>query len=131
MNRVFHKRITPTAVLYAVLLAALSLFFFWQATAVSALVGLIPTALTVIQVEQSLHTTYTLTGDGRLQVYRGRFFRNLSVHINEIIRLQKQKALFGIFSFVLVEYGARHLLVVIPDNMQGFIDELQKRRLHV
>ncbi len=130
MDRIFHKRVTPVSILYTVILAGLALYFFWQGKGFPALIGFLVTCLTVVQIEQTLHTTYTFTADRQLKVYRGRFFRSLSIPVNDIVRAQKQRGAFGFIRYLLLEYGAGRLLVVVPDSTKGFLDELAKRQYH-
>jgi hypothetical protein len=129
MNRLFHSRITWHAFLGTFITGFAALFLFWQRQGMSVLLGVVAVALTVVQVERIIHTTYTLTKDGWLVIYRGRFSRTRRIRVGDIWRMQKCSRFFGLIDYVLLEYGHHHYVVVMPENEGAFLWEVEKMQL--
>lgn len=104
------------------------MFSFWHRSAVNALVGFLLMGVAVLMIERIIHTVYVLTSDGRLIISRGRFSRELSVPVNEIIRMRVVRpGLLGV-RYVLIEYGAGHETAVQPVNEDAFMREVRDRQ---
>lgn len=85
----------------------------------------------VLMIERIIHTVYVLTADGRLIISRGRFSRELSVPVNEIIRMSViRPRLLGV-RYILIEYGAGHETTVQPVNEEAFMREVRDRQERV
>lgn len=85
----------------------------------------------VLMIERIIHTVYVLTADGRLVISRGRFSREMSVPVNEIIRMSViRPKLLGV-RYILIEYGAGHETTVQPVNEEAFMREVRDRQERV
>lgn len=109
-------------------MAALALFFFWQRTGVTALLGMVLFALTAMVVERLVHTEYEFTEDGHLMVRRGRWTAVKSIPLTDITGVKEEGAMFGFVKYVLVSYGANHHVALQPANADAFIEEMAKRQ---
>lgn len=123
MTRVFHHQFTVPALCGIVLAATLTLYFFWQKMAIA---GVLAAGLWVLMTERVLHTTYTLTDD-ELLVSRGRLARGTAIRLETIVGCTPLSHLFGLSHYLLITYGAGHVVSVQPQNEREFIAELQKR----
>lgn len=108
-----------------VVTALLALSFFWKKDISGLAAGICLVALTVVLIERLLHTEYVFAGD-RLTVSQGRFSRKVDIRVREITRLTVVKRLF--VTYVLIEYGAGKSLSVEPDNIDEFVNEVNKRQ---
>lgn len=128
MNRSFHYRASWLNYFCIVIVAGAAMFSFWHRSAVNALVGFLLMGVAVLMIERIIHTVYVLTSDGRLIISRGRFSRELSVPVNEIIRMRVVRpGLLGV-RYVLIEYGAGHETTVQPVNEDAFMREVRDRQ---
>ena len=125
MNRIFHQRLTVAFCLCTSLLTSLAFYLFWNRTGTNAIVGAAVVCFIVLIIERQIHTTFTLTADDCLVIYRGRFAKTQTIDVNEITRALAIRTRLHFMSYVLIEYGAGHLTSVQPDDEQEFI-----RRLH-
>lgn len=122
-DRRFQHRITPGGISGILLLLLLAFYLFWNRSAVAAFAVVV---VLVAVMERVLHTTYTLTAD-RLIVRRGRFARTLVVPLSDVIGCRAVRTTFGLSHYLLLSYGANHLLSLQPDNEAAFLSELSKR----
>ena len=129
MNRIFHQRFTLTSKCAISLFTLLAFYFLWNKMAIPALLVVI---VIVMMIERVLHTTYTLLLDEdevqRLVIYRGRFSKSISIRVGDIVKVTRIKADFGLRCYLLVQYGACHLISLQPDNEELFMAELNKRQ---
>ena len=72
MNRIFHVKIAGGTYFLLILLTAVMVFAFW---CMKAMIGLVVALGLIIIIERIIHSTYTLTADGKLVVYYGRFYK--------------------------------------------------------
>jgi translation initiation factor IF-1 len=97
-----------------------------------AIPALLVVIVIVMMIERVLHTTYTLLLDEdevqRLVIYRGRFSKSISIRVGDIVKVTRIKAVFGLSCYLLVQYGACHLISLQPDNEELFMAELNKRQ---
>ncbi len=126
--RTFQHRVTWPAVTVILLVAALAFYFLMARDTVSAALALMLICLDVAFLERAIHTSYTLTDDGLLVVDRGRFARRVAIHVCDILRMERRKALLGGIHYLLIEYGPRKFVSVQTDNEQGFMDEIIRRQ---
>ena len=128
MNRIFHSRMTWHALAGTLVTGIAPLCLFWQRQGASILLAIVAVALTVVQVERIIHTTYTLTTDGWLVISQGRFARTRRFRVGDIWRMEHCTRLFGLVSYLLICYGDRHHVAVMPDNEEAFVREVEKRQ---
>lgn len=129
MNRIFHTRITWYQYLFLLILGVNAFAALWCKYIILAVVVML---LLIVLIEQIIHTTYTITPDGKLILYRGRFTRQQTILIEEIIAVRKVHSMkFGRFSvteYVLIEYGSDKFASVLPAKEEEFLKLLEKRK---
>ena len=85
----------------------------------------------IVVIEQIIHTVYTVTPDGILEISTGRFIRKKVIPISEITAIRKCHSMkFGRFSvteYVLIEYGKGKFVSVMPVKEREFVELLEKR----
>ncbi|WP_018462616.1 hypothetical protein [Segatella paludivivens] len=129
MNRIFHHRFTFTSKCAIALFTLLAFYFLWNKIAIPALLVVI---VIVMMIERVLHTTYTFfldeNGVQQLVIYRGRFSKPKSIRVGDIVKVTRIKAVFGLSCYLLMQYGACHLISLQPDDEELFMAELNKRQ---
>lgn len=131
MQRTFHRRISMASLLTVVILALLALALFWRSSTYGALLGMVVIVVDVVVIERLLHTTYTFTDSDVLVICYGRFARERTVQVVEIIRTQRIRRQMLFIDYVLIEYGADHYVSVQPDNADAFISEINRRQANI
>ena len=101
----------------------------WMKHAVMAIIFML---LLIIAIERLIHTTYTLTADGRLILYFGRFTRSKEVLLKDIISVERTSSMkigrFAVMRYVLVRYGTEgKCAVLLPVKEDMFIKMLRER----
>ncbi len=133
-DRTFHKRFTVTAKVGIMIFAILAGYFFWVKTAI---IGILVAIVIVGMIERILNTSYTfrrvkpIDRDDEMEyliVNEGRFSGNKNVPVCDIIRVERMKSFFGFDHYLLIEYGAYHIVSVQPDNEEAFEREVWKRQ---
>ena len=127
MNRTFTHRVTLPALAGIVLIAALALYFFWHRGPVMVVAATLLTVLDVLAIERVIHTTYTLTSDGRLTISKGRFARQQEIPLGDVRSVSVHSAPFNLYRYILVEYGGRGEVAVMTENDDAFLKEITKR----
>lgn len=131
MNRIFHVKIAVSTYVFLVLFTALMVVAFWFK---ESIVGLIMALALIINIERIIHSTYTLTADGKLIVYNGRFRKAKTIPLTDITDVElKHSAVLGglvIPKYVLLHYDNEKLLSLIPVKPEEFINALVKRLEH-
>lgn len=129
MNRIFHARITWYQYLFLLILGVNAFVSLWCKYIILAVVIML---LLIVLIEQIIHTTYTITSDGELIMFRGRFTRQLIIPIKDITGVRKVHSMkFGRFSvteYVLIEYGAGKFASALPAKEDEFLALLEKKR---
>lgn len=129
MNRLFHARIRWYQYALLVLLGGAFLSAFWYKQGVWAVLLAI---LLILVIERIIHTLYTVTTDGYLVVYYGRFTREKKILIQDISAVSCLHSMkFGSFAvthYLLVEYGAGKFVSLWPDKEQELIDCIEKHQ---
>lgn len=123
MNKLFHRRFTLGAKCGITLCVLMCCYFFWQKMALPAAVLMV---ITVVMVERVIHSTYTFA-NGELIIDRGRFARRLCIRTGDIVKCTPMRSVFGLSHYLLLHYGAGHLLAVQPEDEEAFVREWQKR----
>ena len=105
MNRIFHVKIAGGTYLFLILLTAVMVFAFW---CMKAMIGLVVALGLIITIERIIHSTYTLTADGKLVVYYGRFYKGKTIPLTDItdVELKRSSGFGGIMpsKYVLIHY---------------------------
>lgn len=128
MNRIFHARIAAVHYLFLLLTTVLTVYGFWVKLFG---VGLSCMMLLLVCIERLIHTTYTVTPDGRLLLYFGRFSREQEIRLKDITSVQRAYTLrigrFSLMHCVLVHHGDNRCVALLPVNEDEFIRLLQQR----
>lgn len=128
MNRIFHVQITGGTWVLLVLLTAVLLVTFWQ---MLALVALAVALGLVVLIERIIHSTYTLTTEGRLVVYYGRFSKGKNLSLTEIteVELLRGHGLAGLLpsQYVRLQLADGTGLSLVPVKPEEFVRALVKR----
>lgn len=131
MNRIFHVKITTGTYLFLVLFTAIMVFAFWY---MQSIVGLVMAIALIVTIESVIHSTYTLTTEGELVVYRGRFLKTITIPFADITDVElKQNSGFGgmmTSQYVLVHYSDKKLLSLVPVKPEEFINAIVRRLEH-
>lgn len=131
MNRIFHVKIAAGTYVFLILFTTLTVIAFWFQ---QAIVGLVMALTLIVNIERIIHSTYTLTGDGSLVVYYGRFRKIKTIPLNTItdVELKRSPGLGGLMAskYVLVHLGDAGLLSLIPVKPEEFVKVLVKRLEH-
>ena len=129
MNRIFHARIAIGQYLFLLLVTGVAIWALWDKHIVLAVLMVI---LLVMGIEKLIHTTYTLTSDGNLVLYYGRFMKGKTISLQEITEVERvcQMRLFGVglMRCVLVHHGGK-TEALMPVKEKEFIDEINKKRM--
>ena len=128
MNRIFHARIAWYQYFLLVVLTVNAVGTLWCKYILPAVLLML---MLIIIIEQIIHTTYTVTPDGILEISTGRFTRKKVIPISEITAIKKCHSMkFGRFSvtdYVLIEYGKGKFVSVMPVKEREFAGLLEKR----
>ena len=128
MNRIFHARIAWYQYFLLVVLTVNAVGALWCKYILVAVLFML---MLIVVIEQIIHTTYTLTTNGDLEVSRGRFIRKKIIPLSEITAVRKYHSMkFGRFSvtdYILIEYGKGKFVSVMPVKEQEFAELLEKR----
>lgn len=128
MNRIFQARIHFAMYLFVVLLTAGVIGSFLCRVGLAAAIMLL---LLVVVIERIIHTTYTITPAGNLEVSYGRFSRRRVIHLADVKRIEKCRRMcvgrHCLFSYLLIVYGNEQYVSVMPLKEDEFLEELSKR----
>ena len=128
MNRIFHARIAWYQYFLLVVLTVNVVGAFWCKYILPAVLLIL---MLIVVIEQIIHTVYTVTPDGILEISTGRFIRKKVIPISEITAIRKCHSMkFGRFSvteYVLIEYGKGKFVSVMPVKEREFVELLEKR----
>ena len=128
MNRIFHARIAWYQYFLLVVLTVNVVGSLWCKYILPAVLLIL---MLIVVIEQIIHTVYTVTPDGILEISTGRFIRKKVIPISEITAIRKCHSMkFGRFSvteYVLIEYGKGKFVSVMPVKEREFVELLEKR----
>ena len=128
MNRIFHARI---AWYQYFLLVVLTVNVVGALLCKYILPAVLLILMLIVVIEQIIHTVYTVTPDGILEISTGRFIRKKVIPISEITAIRKCHSMkFGRFSvteYVLIECGKGKFVSVMPVKEREFVELLEKR----
>ena len=128
MNRIFHARIAIGQYLFLLLVSGVVIWALWDKQIVLAVLMVI---LLVLGIEKLIHTTYTVTSDGNLVLYYGRFMAGKTISLQEVTGVESvcQIRLFGVglMRCVLVHHGNK-TEALMPVKEEEFIEVINKKR---
>lgn len=128
MNRIFHARIAWYQYFLLIIITVNAVGALWTKTILLAVLLML---FLIVIIEQIIHTTYTVTTDGMLEVYKGRFSRKKGISLAEISSIEQCRSMkFGKFSvtrYVLIGYGKGKYEAVMPVKEREFMELLAKR----
>ena len=128
MNRTFHARIAWYQYFLLVVLTVNVAGALWCKYILPAVLLIL---MLIIVIEQIIHTVYTITPDGILEISTGRFIRKKVIPVSGITAIKKCHSMkFGRFSvteYVLIEYGKGKFVSVMPVKEREFVGLLEKR----
>ena len=128
MNRIFHARIAWYHYFLLLVLTVNAVGALWCKYILPAVLLML---LLIVVIEQIIHTVYTVSADGNLEISMGRFIRKKVIPISEITAIRKCHSMkFGRFSvteYVLIEYGKGKFVSVMPVKEREFVELLEKR----
>ncbi len=120
MNRTFHERVTWGLILAMLIGAAVAIWAFWIKQALLAIVFLL---MLIILIERAIHTTYTLTTDGKLIIYNGRFMKGKEIDLKDIHKVERFSN--WLTHGVVVHYGDGRFVPLQPVNEEEFLKALR------
>lgn len=125
MNRIFHARIAGGQYLFLVIAGALAFYNLWDKQVLIAVIFIL---LLVFSIEKAIHTTYTITTDGKLVLSFGRFSRNKEILLKDITLVERASSMqigkFAVMRYVLVKYGGGKCQALLPVKEEEFIRTL-------
>lgn len=128
MNRIFHVKIMTGTYVWLALLSLVMGGAFWF---LHPLTGLAAAMLLVVTIESIIHSTYTLTAEGQLVVYRGRFLRSRTIDLSTItdVELRHSHGMGGWLAsdYVLVHVREARACSLVPLKPEEFIRALVRR----
>ena len=128
MNRIFHARIAWYQYFLLVVLTVNVVGALWCKYILPAVLLIL---MLIVVIEQIIHTVYTVTPDGILEISTGRYIRKKVIPISEITAIRKCHSMkFGRFSvteYVLIECGKGKFVSVMPVKEREFVELLEKR----
>ena len=127
MNRIFHARITLGQYLFLLLVSGMAFWALWDKHIILALVMVI---ILLLSIEKLIHTTYTITSDGLLVLYYGRFMRGKTVPLVEITGVEQAHSMnlfgFKLMRCVLVHHAGK-TEALMPLKESEFLSVINKR----
>lgn len=131
MNRIFHVRIAWGQYLFLVLAAAITFYNLWEKNIILAVIFML---LLVVNIERLIHSTYTVTSDGKLVLSFGRFSRNREILLKDITLVEPACSMrvgkFAVMRYVLVRYGKDKCEGLLPVKEEEFIRLLEERIIY-
>lgn len=129
MNRIFHARIVVGQFLFLALVSGLAIYMLWDKYVLPAALFML---WLIVVVEKLIHTTYTVTPDGKLKLYFGRFSRSKEILLKDVTSVERASSMqigrFAVMRYVLVKYGEGKCAVLLPVKEEEFIRLLEERR---
>ena len=129
MNRIFHARIAMGQYLFLVLIGFLAVYGLWEKRIVVAIISML---WLIIMIEKLIHTTYTITPDGKLVLFFGRFSRGKEILLKDIVSVERASSVqfgkFAVMRYVLVKYGTGKCEALLPVKEEEFIRLLEERK---
>ena len=128
MNRIFHARIAWYQYFLLAVLTVNAVGALWCKYILPAVLFML---MLIVVSEQIIHTAYTVTTNGNIEISRGRFIRKKVIPISEITTIQRYRSMkFGSFSvtdYILIEYGKDKFASVMPVKEREFVELIEKK----
>ena len=126
--RTFQHKVTINDI-GGILVFALGAFVcLWHRTnSVMVILGFILIAVTLRAVDRAIHSSYTLTDDGELQIKTGRIGRPKSIQITQIKTVDKRLFAFRLGYYALLELNDNTAISIQPDNVDSFLAAIRKK----
>ncbi|MCR4765080.1 MAG: PH domain-containing protein, partial [Bacteroidaceae bacterium] len=106
MNRIFQARITLGQYLFLLLVSAMTVWALWDK---HILIALVMAIVLMISIEKLIHTTFTITAEGHLVLYYGRFMAQKTIPLSEVTGVERACSIkvfgFGLMRCVLIHHG--------------------------
>lgn len=122
MNRIFHARIAVGQYLFILLATVMAVCELWEKHIFPAAIFML---LLIVSIERLIHTTYTVTPDGRLLLYFGRFSRSKEIRLKDITTVERASSMqvgrWSVMRYVLVKYGEGKCEALLPVKEEEFI----------
>lgn len=129
MNRIFHVRILWYQYVYLLLLGFLTFFLLWDKNIILAAICMV---LIVVLIERFIHTTYTLTNDGKLILFTGRFSKTKTIWLKDIVSVERRHSVkiggSSLLHYVMIGLNSGRYVSVVPMKEQEFVELLEERR---
>ena len=131
MNRTFHARIAAGQYLFLLMATAIVIHEMWMRRAVVAILFML---LLIVAIERLIHTTYTLTTDGKLILFFGRFSRPKEILLKDIVSVERASSMkigrFAVMRCVLVKYGTKEKCAMLLPVKEDMFIKVLNERLH-
>lgn len=127
MDRTFHYRISWLNIVSIIVVAAAMVYFLWNRSTGSIIVGFVLLFITMLMIERVIHTEYVITADGVLQIKRGKLSRPILIRIDDIATMQVVRSNILTLRFIMIVYGRGQQIAVQPVNEEAFMEEIKKR----
>lgn len=128
MDRQFTAKISTLHYMYLILMAGITIFGMCTGNFVCIALGGL---FLLLGVERVVHTTYTVSANGNLQIDNGRFARKQTIQLTDVEMVEKMGYLSvgkrRIFPYVMVVYSKNRTLNLYPSNEDEFIRCIMKR----
>ena len=134
MDRVFHARVGAARYLALLMFTFMLVYCLWvKYILIAVLWGILLLGILLLHfIEKIIHTTYTLTTDGQLIIYEGRFSRRRERSLAEIVSVECRSSMQvggrALVHYVLVVYKDGKHDALQPTNEKEFVRILEKRR---
>jgi tetrahydromethanopterin S-methyltransferase subunit E len=131
MNRTFQARLTWHSLLLLLLLGGCLIYLLWMKDILPAALAAI---LLILVLEQTLHSTYTITADGYLIVRRGRFRRQVSLKLQDVKKVTRARIMkiggIAMVGYVHIEYANRYVSI-FPMHEDVFLEVMRKHGIEI
>ncbi|MEG1660576.1 MAG: PH domain-containing protein [Bacteroides sp.] len=128
MNRVFPARIDGLYYLLLLMLSVNAIYALWGKLIILAVIWML---LLIVVIERIIHTAYTVTSDGHLIFFQGRFIRKKTVPLKDItsikIHYTMKMGRFCLLHYVLIEYGNGKFITALPVKEREFVELIESR----
>ena len=128
MERIFFFFFRFGQMAFLLLFTGLAVYFLWMKLVVLAALFMLAM---VVLVEKLVHTTYTLTSDGKLLLCYGRFWRRRELSLADVRSVRRASARWlGRFEYmhcVLVHLETARCEILFPVNEEEFVRAVEKR----
>ncbi len=114
--------------MFICLAGTITAYSLWEKHILMAVVFML---LLVVSIEKLIHTTYTVTPDGRLLLFFGRFMRGREILLKDVTGVECASSMrfgrFAVMRYLLIRYGEGKCEVVLPVKEDEFVRLLQER----